>query len=132
MLVVVRFTVPEADGGDFLVRARTALAAFAAAAGYRGGRIGRATDDPTLWVLSMEWDGPGAYRRALSSYDVKVSAVPVLMEAHDEPSAFEVLVADGLDDADDGVRRPRRAADAATVAVGEASGPDVPTGLGPR
>jgi hypothetical protein len=129
VLVVVRFRLAPDGGEDFLTRARTALAAFAAAPGYRSGRIGRATDDPALWLLSMEWDGPGAYRRALSSYDVKVSAVPVLMEAYDEPSAYEVLVSDE-GDAAPGLRRTRRAADADTVAVGEASGPDVPTGLG--
>jgi hypothetical protein len=33
----------------------------------------------------------GSYRRALSSYDVKVTAVPLLSLAYDEPSAFEVM-----------------------------------------
>lgn len=133
MLVVTRITVPESDGERFLTRARGALDAFAACRGYRGGRIGRSTDDATLWILSTEWEGAGAYRRALSSYDVKVHAVPVMMMARDEPSAFEILVTDGAEDADvasgGAVRRPRRAADAATVAVGEASGPDVATGF---
>ena len=34
----------------------------------------------------------GAYRRALSSYDVKVGAVPLLSRALDEPSAYEAVV----------------------------------------
>ena len=34
---------------------------------------------------------PGAYRRALSSYDVKLHAVPTLSRALDEPSAYEVV-----------------------------------------
>jgi heme-degrading monooxygenase HmoA len=135
VLVVTRFRVPEDAGADFLARAQDALAAFAAAPGYRSGRVGRSTDDPTLWVLSMDFEGTGAYRRALSSYEVKVRAVPVMMEALDEPSAYEVLAAVGAEGAAEetngGVRRTRRAADAGTVAVGEASGPDVPTGLGP-
>jgi hypothetical protein len=36
--------------------------------------------------------GVGAYRRALSSYEVKLAATPVLALGRDEPSAFEVLV----------------------------------------
>ena len=37
------------------------------------------------------WEDVGAYRRALSSYDVKVTAVPLLSRAVDEPSAYEVV-----------------------------------------
>ncbi len=40
-------------------------------------------------MLTTEWEGPGAYRRALSSYDVKLTAVPTLSRALDEPSAYE-------------------------------------------
>ena len=89
MIVVTRFQVPEADAAAFrddLERARETLAAQP---GFRSGRIGRNVDDPGLWVLSTEWEGPGAYRRALSSYDVKVAAVPTLSRAIDEPSAYE-------------------------------------------
>jgi hypothetical protein len=49
-------------------------------------------DDPTRWLLQTEWDSAGAYRRALSSYDVKVRAVPVMYHAVDEPTAYEALV----------------------------------------
>jgi hypothetical protein len=53
--------------------------------------IGRNLDDPTLWVLTTQWENVGAYRRALSSYDVKLHAVPLLSRAIDEPSAYEVV-----------------------------------------
>ena len=53
--------------------------------------VGRNVDDPTRWVLTTRWEGPGAYRRALSAYDVKVEAWPVLGRAVDEPSAYETL-----------------------------------------
>jgi hypothetical protein len=89
VIVVNRFRVPEADQPAFrndLERARVALAAQA---GFVGGRIGRNVDDPELWVLTTEWEGPGAYRRALSAYDVKLTAVPTLSRALDEPSAYE-------------------------------------------
>jgi hypothetical protein len=42
-------------------------------------------------VMVTRWRDVGSYRRALSSYDVKVGAVPILSRAIDEPSAFEAL-----------------------------------------
>jgi hypothetical protein len=96
VLVVTRYVVAAGDAAGFLARASAALRALAARPGWRSGRIGRATDDGSLWVLSTEWDSVGAYRRALSAYDVKVEAVPLLSEAVDEVSAYEVLVAEGL------------------------------------
>jgi hypothetical protein len=54
-----------------------------------GGEIGRNVDDPELWVLTTRWENVGSYRRALSAYDVKLSAVPILSRALDEPSAYE-------------------------------------------
>ena len=55
MIVVSRFDVPLADQAGFLPRAQAALAAFAGRPGYVRGRIGRAADDPTQWVLTTEW-----------------------------------------------------------------------------
>lgn len=125
MLVVTRFTVPEADAAAFQERARRAVAALGARPGYLGSRIGRAADDPTAWVITTEWEGVGSYRRSLSAYDVKVDASPLMGLAHDEPSAYEVLHADGAGAPP--TSPSRRAADADDVAVGEASGP-APTG----
>ena len=51
---------------------------------------------PSLWVLQTRWENVGSYRRALSSYDVKVGAVSLLSRAVDEPSAYE-LVDSGAD-----------------------------------
>ncbi len=56
--------------------------------------MGRNVDDPELWVLATRWEHVGAYRRALSSYDVKLHAVPLLSRALDEPSAYEVVEPD--------------------------------------
>ena len=124
MLVVTRYTVPESEAPAFLAQARTALAALAARPGCLRGRVGRATDDATLWVLASEWEGVGAYRRALSAYEVKVHAVPLLSRAHDEPTAYEVIAGDN-----DAVAPTGLAADAGVVGVGEASGPAVATDL---
>lgn len=92
MLVVNRFRLPDAASEDaFRADLDTAHAVLAQCPGYAGGEIGRNLDDPALWVLTTRWESVGAYRRALSSYDVKLSAVPVLSRALDEPSAYEVV-----------------------------------------
>lgn len=91
VLVVSRFRVPVADGEAFRAELAAALAALAERPGYVDGTIGRNLDEPTLWVLTTRWDNVGAYRRALSSYDVKLHAVPLLSRAVDEPSAYEVV-----------------------------------------
>jgi len=88
MLVVNRFR-----SGDLALRddLDAALAVLLAQAGCEDGRLGRNVDDPELWVMVTRWRDIGSYRRALSSYDVKVGAVPLLSRAIDEPSAFEDL-----------------------------------------
>jgi hypothetical protein len=86
-----RYRVPELEVVEFRGRAEDALAALANQAGFVRGHVGRNVDDPLLWTLSTEWVNVGAYRRALSSYDVKMRAVPVMLHALDEPSAYEVL-----------------------------------------
>ena len=91
MIVVNRFRV-EQDGqaeAEFQVAAHATLAALAARSGYVGGLVGRNLDDPGLWLLTTTWADVGSYRRALSTYDVKVTAVPLLSRAVDEPSAYE-------------------------------------------
>jgi quinol monooxygenase YgiN len=91
VLVVNRFRVPEDAAESFRVDLERAHESIAGCPGYIEGRIGRNVDEPTLWVLVTTWDGPGAYRRALSSYDVKLHAVPVLGRAVNEPGAYETV-----------------------------------------
>jgi quinol monooxygenase YgiN len=91
VLVVSRFRVPVEDGDAFRADLAEAHAVLASCAGYVDGRVGRNVDDPTLWVLTTRWENVGAYRRALSSYDVKLNAVPLLSRALDEPSAYELV-----------------------------------------
>lgn len=94
MLVVNRFRV-ERESESFAEDLAGVLTVFASKPGYVGGAVGRNVDDPSLWVLQTRWANVGSYRRALSSYDVKVGVVPVLSRAIDEPSAYEVLGDDG-------------------------------------
>jgi quinol monooxygenase YgiN len=91
VLVVSRFRVPVEDGEAFRAELAAAHAVLAACAGYVDGHVGRNLDDPTLWVLTTRWDNVGGYRRALSSYDVRLNAVPLLSRALDEPSAYELV-----------------------------------------
>ena len=92
MLVVSRFRVPVEDGEAFRAELAAAHAVLAERPGYVDGQVGRNLDEPTLWVLTTRWENVGAYRRALSSYDVKVGAVPLLSRALDEASAYESVV----------------------------------------
>lgn len=92
MIVVNRFRVPLAQGAAFRAQLQAAYDTLAAQAGFDRGRIGRNVDDPELWLLHTEWLDVRSYRRALSAYDVKVGAVPLLSTALDEPSAFEPVV----------------------------------------
>ncbi|WP_370039717.1 antibiotic biosynthesis monooxygenase family protein [Nocardioides sp.] len=91
MIVVTRFRVPSEEVQQFRDDLVTAHEALAACPGYLDGTVGRNVDEPDLWVLTTRWENVGAYRRALSSYDVKMRAVPVLYRAVDEPSAYEVV-----------------------------------------
>lgn len=89
MLVVSRFRVPERDAVAFRADLEKAAATLAERPGHVSGQVGRNVDDPDLWVLATTWEHVGAYRRALSAYDVKLHAVPLLSRAIDEPSAYE-------------------------------------------
>ncbi len=91
VLVVTRFHVPEERADAFAERLAAAHTVLAARPGYVDGAVGRNVDDPVLWVLQTRWADVGSYRRALSSYEVKVDVVPLLSQAIDEPSAYEVL-----------------------------------------
>lgn len=91
MLVITRFRVEPADEAGFVADAEMALDVLTARPGCVEASIGRATDDPALWVIEMRWENVGAYRRALSAYDVKIAAVPLLARAVDEPTAYEII-----------------------------------------
>jgi hypothetical protein len=128
VLVVTRYPVDAASQVVFHEDASAALTTLSRCPGYVRGWLGRATDDPGLWLLSTEWLNVGAYRRALSRYDVRVGVVPLLARAIDEPTEFEVL---GAVDSEGGVTASGTAlaADAGTVGLGRAAAPEVPTDL---
>lgn len=90
MLVVTRYRVGAGDATGFASRARRALDVLSSQTGYVEGVVGRNVDDPELWTITMRWRDVGSYRRALSGYDVKVAVVPLLSQAIDEPTAYEL------------------------------------------
>ena len=95
MLAVTRLHVPVdgvgAEEPDSLLGA--VLDLLAARPGFLSGRVARAVDDPAVLVLVTEWSGAGAYRRALSGYDLKVAFAGLMAYVVNEPSAFEVVAA---------------------------------------
>ncbi len=93
LIVVTRYLVPPDQDGPFREQARQALDVLRTQTGCRRGHVGRSMDDPTRWLLQTEWDSVGSYRRALSAYEVKLRAVPLMYRAIDEPTAYEVLLA---------------------------------------
>ena len=89
MIAIARFQVPMSESASFRSEIELARDVLAQAAGYISGTVGQNLDEPTLWVLSTEWENVGSYRRALSSTRAKLEAIPVLARAIDEPGAYE-------------------------------------------
>jgi hypothetical protein len=119
MLVLTRHHVGAGLRGAFLEQARDAVAVLAGQAGYVSGGIAQSTDDADLFVIETRWVDVGAYRRALSSFDVKMRAVPLLSTAVDEPSAYEVIVQ--RTKLGETIERSGLADDATDVSLGSAS-----------
>jgi heme oxygenase (mycobilin-producing) len=89
--VVTRFIVPD-DGPapeEFAAGLLRLSEAFSPRPGHRRTRSAQALDDPTRWVLVSEWDDVGPWRRALSSYDVRIEAMPLMAYAEGEPGVYE-------------------------------------------
>ena len=127
MIAITRHRVAEAQAREFLQEADRAVAVLQTQPGFKTARIARALDDGGLWLIATEWSDVGAYRRALTAYEVRVQAVPLLATALDEPSAYEIL-----EKRQHGAvtsEPTRRAADADQVRIGEAAMPTVRTDL---
>ena len=88
MFAVTRFRAQGGDGEALAAAVVLLLAALAARPGFRDGELGRSADDPDLWALVTRWDSVGAYRRALSAAEVKITGAPVWVHALDEPSVY--------------------------------------------
>jgi quinol monooxygenase YgiN len=112
-VVVMRFRVPVEGADAFGREAADVARLLAGFDGCGGVEVARASDEASLWTVVSRWSSVGSYRKALSSYDVKLNAVPFLSRAIDEPTAFEVLF--GVDTAGERASSGDLAGDAGTV-----------------
>lgn len=122
VLVVSRYRV-EADRAAWLVRMRAALGVLGESAGFLRGQIAQATDDGALMVVSTSWANVGAYRKALSRFEVKAQVIPLLSQAVDEASAFEAVVV--RDESGEHLFASGLAADHGDVGLGSAAAASV-------
>ena len=86
MFVVTRFR--PTDPAALLADGAVLLAALRARPGFVSGEFGTAADDDGLCALLTTWEGVGAYRRALSAAEVKITGAPVWVHALDEPGVY--------------------------------------------
>ena len=124
LVVMNRFRVAEHQAEQFAQDSRVALATLAESVGFIDGLIAQSTDEAELRMITTRWLNVGSYRRALSRFEVKMSAIPLLSAAIDESSAYEAVqvIANGQTmDINSG-----RAADADEIGLGHASAPVVP------
>lgn len=87
MLAISRFRVPDEDG--FVRRAEAAVALMAGCEGNLSVELVRNLDEPDLWCIVSTWRNVGSYRRSFNGYTAKMTLVPLLSEAIDEPSAYD-------------------------------------------
>jgi quinol monooxygenase YgiN len=84
---------PPSDDVSFRTDVRRAMDALAARPGHVVTRLAQALDDPSRWVLVSEWENVGSYRRALSSYDVRMASGILMGAVVNEPTAYEIVEA---------------------------------------
>ena len=88
MFAVTRLRVGAGQAAALAGQVEALLTALSARPGFRHGELGTSPDDPELWALVTRWDGVGAYRRALSAAEVKITGAPVWVHALDEPGVY--------------------------------------------
>jgi quinol monooxygenase YgiN len=91
VLLVARLR-PSDHPDAFQAEVSVAIDALAARPGHIRSRLARALDDPSRWVLVSEWENVGSYRRALSSYDVKMASGVLMGAVIEEPTAYEAVL----------------------------------------
>ncbi len=120
-VVITRYRVDDLEA--WMPIATAALAPLVTHPQCLGGEICAAVDEADLVAIVTRWPSVGDYRRAMSSYDVKLHTVPLLSSSIDEPTTYEVLHANGPEGARD--LASARALDADTINLGEAAAPSV-------
>ncbi len=88
VIVLNRFRVPPERRDLFREQAAAAMGVLQARPGLVSIELVQNVDEPDLWALVHVWDEVGSYRRALQGYESKMTVVPMLSMAVDEPSAY--------------------------------------------
>lgn len=91
MLLVARLR-PSDDPDAFQADVERAIGALAARPGHLRTRLARGLEEPSSWVLVSEWENVGSYRRALSSYDVRMASGVLMGAVVDSSTAYESVV----------------------------------------
>lgn len=125
--VVTRYRV--ADLNAWLTDAREALAPLASQPLCLGADICASVDDPELTLIITRWASVGDYRRAMSSFEVKMYTVPLLSQSIDEPTTYEVLHHRSPEAVIDSISA--RAEDADIIGLGAAAAGHVASRIGP-
>ena len=92
VVIVTRFIVPDEPAervGEFVANAARLRDAIQSRPGHARTTLAQSLEDPTRWVLVSEWSRVGDWRRALSSYDVRVEVMPLMALAENEPGVYE-------------------------------------------
>ena len=88
MFALTRLRAAEPDVPALLADAHALLDLLRLRPGFRDGAVGSSADEPGLLALWTSWDGVGAYRRALSTSEIKIAGAPVWVHAVDEPGVY--------------------------------------------
>jgi quinol monooxygenase YgiN len=91
-VILVARLRPSDDADAFRAAVETAIDALAARPGHIRTRLARGLDEPSRWVLVSEWENVGSYRRALSSYDVKMASGVLMGAVIDETTAYQAEI----------------------------------------
>jgi quinol monooxygenase YgiN len=91
-VILVARLRPSDDAQAFQAEVAAAIDALATRPGHIRSRLTRALDDPSRWVLVSEWENVGSYRRALSSYDVKMASGVLMGSVIEEPTAYQAVI----------------------------------------
>ena len=123
LIVISRFRVEADQVAEFAANSRHAISVLATCNGFIEALVGQSTDEPDLLTITSRWQHVGAYRRALSTFEVKVSVIPFLSLAIDESSAYEIVhhrTEHSVTDSASGL-----AAAAGSIGLGDAAGPSI-------
>ncbi|MGQ0623174.1 MAG: antibiotic biosynthesis monooxygenase [Sporichthyaceae bacterium] len=90
MLLVARVEAVN-DPEAFLADAHAALEALATRPGWVCGSVGRALDDPAIFVVLCRWQDVGSGRRGLTTGAVRAQIMPLMARFPVGPTTFEVV-----------------------------------------